>query len=274
MVRDGMRALAVMLVFIGTAAHAGGKPLPPKLAKAASAAFTAAQDADRKGDLQAAIKQYERAIAISPHPSVYFNLADVERRAKAYRSAIRSYETYLELAPHAADRKAVEKLIAELRAIKGTLEITCDEPDGIIFIDGKRVGTAPRKVEVLQGAHQVTVITPITAGHAVCEVPAGQSSSCGVPARPREDGNVVLSSTWSMTNHSWRVDKQEVTLRGRFPLRPGHYELTVIERQCKPVPLDVTAGDVITFAYITYPETAPDYPACIELTIEQQRVKL
>jgi ribosomal protein S10 len=271
-----MRMLAFVVVVVGLmgAAAAGPKPLPAKLAKAASAAFTAARQAEKQGDLQAAWKQYERAIEIAPHPSVYFNLADVQRRAKVYRRAIRSYLTYLELVPDAPDRKAVEKLIAELRAIKGTLEITSSEPDGIVFVNGKLVGKAPIDYQVLEGAYEIDVITPITSWHKVCETDAGRSSSCSMTPRPRTDGNLVMSSTWSMTNQNWPVDKQRFDLRGRFPVKPGHYELKVLDRQCKPLPLDVPAGDVITYAYVTYPDKQPELNECIDLKIAQQRVKL
>src|SRR5688572_11651797 len=106
MLRDGMRCLLV-LVLLASPALAGTRDLPPRLTKAAGDAFTAAQNADAKGELDDAVKHYRRAHAIAPHPDTMFNIADVQRRAKDYDDAITSFETYLELAPDAADRKAI-----------------------------------------------------------------------------------------------------------------------------------------------------------------------
>jgi hypothetical protein len=272
-----MRALVAILVCgLAAPAAAGPKSLPPKLAKAADAAFKAAQAADAKGDLQTAWKQYERAIEIAPHPSTYFNLADVQARAKVPSSAIRSYEKYLELAHEAADRKAVEKRILELREIKGTLDFEIAEPDALLFIDGKPAGKLPeaklRKVMLRERAYEIDVITPITHGHGTCQVHAHQTASCNVPIRPRTDGNVVLGT--NMTGRSWDVDDdQRFQMPGRFPARPGTYQLKLRDSQCAPLTLVVPAGDVVTYAFITAPDPAPDTPACSDLKIEQRRVK-
>ena len=272
-----MRAVIAMLVCAAAAtAVAGPKPLPPKLAKAASAAFTAAQAADAKGDLQAAIKQYERAIEIAPHPSTYFNLADVEVRAKAISSAIRSYEKYLELAPKATDRKAVEKRIVELHAITGTLDFEIHEPDALLFIDGNPAGKLPdgklRQVQLRAGVYEIDVITPITHGFAACEVRAMQTASCPVPIKPREDGNVVMSASWNMTNRNWPVGDQRFDLKGRFTARPGPYELKIHERECEPLKILVNKGDVLTYIFVTYPDPEPSSPACIPLKVVQRRL--
>ena len=269
-----MRALAAILVLgLAASAAAGPKPLPPKLAKAASAAFAAAQAADKKGDLDAAWKQYERAIAIAPHPSTYFNLADVQVRSKSIRQAIRSYEQYLELATDAGDRKAIEKRIGELRAMKGTLEVELDEPDGLVFIDGKQVGKSPGAFSVKAGTYHIDVITPITHGSGTCEAIALRSSSCHVGAAAREDGNVVMGATWSAGGLGWPVDGQKFHLNGRFTARPGTYALKVHDRQCAPLKLVVPPGDVLTYAFVTFPEVIVSASReCVDLKIEQRRV--
>jgi tetratricopeptide (TPR) repeat protein len=269
-----MRSLLVLVVLglVASAALAGPKRLPPRLTKAAGDAFTAAQKADAKGDLDEAVKQYRRAHAIAPHPDTMFNIADVQRRAEDYDDAITSYEKYLELAPQAADRKAIEKLLAELRALPGTLEIESDEPDGKVFVDGTYAGKAPIKVKVLGGTHQIDVITPITYGHMACPVSVGGKRDCRVGAKPRDDGNVVISGSWILGGLSWPVGDQRFEVRGRFTARPGHYELKIDERQCEPLALDVPAGDQLTYAYITFVD--PKARGCRRFEIKQQRVKL
>jgi tetratricopeptide (TPR) repeat protein len=270
-----MRAI-VCLILLGGAAVADPKGVPAKFAKAAGDAFGKAQAADAKGDLGEAVRQYQRANAIAPHPNTYFNLADVQRRAKHYEDAADAYAKYLELAPDAADRKAVEKLIGELRAMPATLVVELEEPDGQVFVDGLHVGAAPvTATDVPKGTHQVDVVTPITFGDMPCAVGAGGKRTCRVHARPRVDGNVVLSGSRTMGRRSWPIGDQRFHLHGRFALRPGHYDLVkVVDRQCAPLPLDVPDGeDIVTYAYVTYPDPRPPRNACIELKIAQQQVR-
>jgi hypothetical protein len=269
----------VVVAILASPAIAGPKSsLPPQVAKAARDAFAAARVADEKGDLNEAIKQYERAYAIAPHPFALYNIADLHRRNKYIEGAIRMFEKYLE-SPDVADRAAVEKTLRELKAIPGTLVMKYDEPDGIVFIDGKRAGALDKKktYEVTSGTHVVDVITPITHGDGVCTVEAGRDSTCHISGKPREDGNVVLSGRWPMGGLSWPVkhaDGENVRLsfRGRAIAKPGRYpDLKVIDKQCHPVPLDVPKGDGIIFGYITYPDRDDSF-ACYDLTLTVQRV--
>lgn len=271
MVRTGMRSLLVLVLLVSPVL-AGTRGSPPRLTRAAGDAFSAAQKADAQGDLDEAVKQYRRAHAIAPHADTMFNIADVQRRAKDYDDAITSYETYLELAPEARDRTAIAKLLAELRAMPGTLEIESDEPDGKVFVDGTYVGMAPIKVKVPGGTHQIDVITSITYGHMACPVSVGGKRDCRVGAKPREDGNVVISGSWKMGGRSWPVGDQRFEVHGRFTARPGRYELKLDDRQCAPLTLDVKAGDDLTYAYITFAD--PKARGCRRFTIARQQISI
>ena len=193
-------------------------------------------------------------------------------RSKAIRYAIHSYEQYLGLAPE--DRKAVEKRIEELRVLKGTIEIRFDEQgdDGLVFVDGVPKGKGT-KVAMRGGTYQVDVITPITLGQSACEAIALQSNGCNIGGSVRTDGNVVIGSTWSWTGLGWSIGDQRFSTKGRFTVRPGTYELNVHDRQCAPLKLVVPPGDVVTYAFISYPDKMPDDSrACLALEIEQRRV--
>jgi tetratricopeptide (TPR) repeat protein len=265
-----MRSLALVIALTAVAS-ARPEHLPAKLAGAASDAFAKAQTAEQAGDLQEAIRQYRRANEIAPHANTYFNLAELFVATKSYDAAIASYQKYLELAPDAPNHATVEKRVHELVALPGTLEITTDEPNAVMFVNGKASG-APRKLEVPAGDYQIDIVTPITFGGNVCSVSRGQSSSCHPPTRARVDGNVVISASWRMGGLDWPVEHQRFQIHGRFVAKPGHYDLKVHQRGCEALPLEVPTGDVVTYAYITYPDPEPDYPTCIPLTIEQQRV--
>jgi hypothetical protein len=268
-----MRSLLLVMLAAGAAA-AGPKKLPPKLEKAAGKAFAAAQQADAKGDLDAAWKQYARAIEIAPHPDAYFNLADVQVRAKSILSAIESYEKYIELAPDAKDRPAVEKRIAELLAMKGTLEFDFDEPDGVVYADGKLLGKSPGNYDLRGGTYHIDVITPITHGTGTCDAIALRSNRCPVGGPVREDGNVVIGASWSLSSRSWPVDDQRFRINGRFTAKPGTYDLKLHERQCTPLKLVVPPGDVLIYAFVTAPKVIESRGReCVDLKIAQRRVR-
>ncbi len=277
---EPMRALLVAVVAVLAApAFAGPKSLPPQITKAARDAFAAARVADDKGDLDEAIKQYKRAYEIAPHPYALYNLADLYRRKKSIDTAIDYFEKYL-ASDDVTDRAAVEKVVKELKAIPGTLDIEWDEPDGIVFIDGKRRGKLDKKAsfEVSSGTHVIDVITPITHGDGVCSVSAGHDSTCRVSGKPRTDGNVVLSGRWPMGGLSWPVvhadgDKVRLQFRGRAIAKPGRYpDLKVMDNQCQPLPLDVPKGDVVIFGYVTYPDRENTGHSCYDVTMTITRV--
>lgn len=265
-----MRALLLVIALAASAA-AQPKQVPGKLARAASDAFAKAQVAERAGDRREAIRQYERANEIAPHPNTYFNLAELHRANRSFDAAIDAYRRYLELAPDAPDHAAVERRVRELVAIPGTLDIESTELDAVMFVDGKPAG-APHALEVAPGTYQIDIVTPITFGGGACSVSRGQHSTCSPHTRARVDGNVVISGSLRMGGLSWPVGDQRFQVHGRFVARPGQYQLAVHERACAPLPLDVPRGDAVTYAFITYPDPEPALPSCIPLTIAQRRV--
>src|SRR5262245_46418639 len=106
-----MRWLALVLVAGVAAADPKAAPDGDKYTKAAGEAFAQARAADEAGKLDKALRLYEKAQAISPHPNTVYNIADVQRRKGRTKKAIEMYKKYLEMAPQAADRATVEKLI-------------------------------------------------------------------------------------------------------------------------------------------------------------------
>jgi tetratricopeptide (TPR) repeat protein len=265
---------ALLLVLLGSTAFAQPKPLPGKLAEAAGDAFRKAAEAEAKRDYREAIRQYKRAQEIAPHPNTVFNMAEAYRADKQWDMARRSYVEYLKLAPEAPDRGKVAQLIKDIEVMPGTVEVKSDDVNALIYVDGVMVGPAPRKVEVLSGTHQLDVVTPITYGHMACTVGIGSHTSCNPSGKARVDGNVIISSSWRMGGLNWPVDGQRFQNKGRFVAKPGHYDLKLMDRQCAPLPLDVPKGDdVLTYAYITYPDPAPPHGECVDLKIQQHRVQ-
>jgi tetratricopeptide (TPR) repeat protein len=261
-----MRWLAVVLVAGVAAADPSvtpvrkAAPTGDKYIKAAGEAFAKARAADEAGNLEEALRYYEKAQAIAPHPNTLYNMADVERRLNRIGRAIDLYRKYLAADPKAADRAIVEKLIAGLDKMPGTLEIEVEESDAQLFVDG-----APSKGGKLQlphGDHVVDAITPITAGSERCNVQPGTGvSKCKIRLAPRIDGNVFLSGPPHLDRSSNSIDHFHYEIKNRFKLEPGHHEWNLMRygsRQCTPLAIDVPAGDVVLYVWIDGPEHSPD----------------
>jgi tetratricopeptide (TPR) repeat protein len=285
-----MKLAALILLSTFSIAGADDKPVrkvePPsdKLAAAAGEAFAKAKAADEKGDLDDAIRLYRKALAITPHADVYFNLADVQRRKKDIQGAIDSYKKYLELAPDAKDRKEVTKLIGDLEAMPGTIIIEVEESDALVFVDGEPLQRNkdpknPFVIDMPAGDHVVDVITAISHDNETCRSYHGSKRTCRLRPKPREDGNVVISGPSSMYRASMgRSGSPTIHLKGRFSLEPGKHEIYVTssrERQCKPLDVNVAKGDsVVTYVWAEVPKKWPDKRGeCADVKFKQRVLK-
>jgi tetratricopeptide (TPR) repeat protein len=69
----------------------------------------------KKGDLDAAIDRFQDATAAKPGYAIPFRyLAEAQEKKGLKKQAIKSYQRYLDLYPHAEDRDKVRKKIAKL----------------------------------------------------------------------------------------------------------------------------------------------------------------
>lgn len=282
--------LTLALVLLGSLAHADDRrkvePPPDKLAAAAGEAFAKAKAADDKGDLDEADRLYRKALAIAPHPSTQYNLADVQRRKKNIQGAIDGYKKYLEMDPAAADRKAVEKMIADLEALPGTIVIDVEESDALVFMDGEPLqrGKDPKNpfvVEKPAGDHVVDVITAISHDNETCRSYHATRRDCRLRPKPRADGNIVISGPSGMYRTSMgHSGEPTIHLKGRFSLEPGKHQIYVTssrDRQCKPLDITVAKGDsVVTYVWAEVPKKWPDKRGpggkieCIDIPYKQR----
>jgi tetratricopeptide (TPR) repeat protein len=290
-----MRSIVVLFLLAGIAdAQPKRKAAPDKFTKAASEAFNAAVEADQKGDLQVALGLYQKAHAISPHPSTIYNVADVQRRLGQLKLAIKSYETYLAMDPNAKDRAEVEKVLDEISKTPGTLIIATkgpSDPDAVdlaasfALVDGeikKRPGPVPNAkprnepaivVQVPPGEHVVDLVTPLTYATRQCDVDPGGQRICELQAAPRIDGNAVVSAGQRQFHVLRQKRDQSVTYK-RFELPAGKHRLLVKDRQygCPALPIEVAAGNTVAYAFIN----ATDYDGlkrCRTLDIKHHRLQ-
>ena len=259
-----MKALALLV--IASTAAAQPKTAPDKFTKAAGDAFTAAVAADKAGDLRTALALYQKAHAISPHPSTMFNIADVERRLGNLEAAIKGFETYLAMDPVAKDKAQVEKTLETLYQTPGTLFITTldttspeslDLPSAYVLVDGdlkKKPGPVEmhklRNIPVIAlsvppGEHVVDLVTPLTYATRECEVGPGEQTFCELSAQPRIDGNVVISATSRQIEVKQDRQNKRLTYQ-RFELPVGGHRLIVTDRNygCAPITVKPTPNAV------------------------------
>jgi tetratricopeptide (TPR) repeat protein len=280
-------ALALALAAAGALAGAAAaddtarrKATPDRFTKAAGEAFTEAVAADKAGDLKTALGLYQKAYGISPHPSTAYNIADVQRRLLLYADALRSYETYLALAPSAGDRRDVEALIDQLARTPGTLHLVtgdASDPNAVdwksayVLVAGEiklRPGTAPQpqkesggslgyQLALPAGTYVVDVVTPITHGHQTCRIEVGGRGICRLSARPRIDGRLVV-------NASIAGQRRE--------LPPGKHKLLVRDRtyECRPIPVDLPAGGDVHYVFVSTAEY--EFERCRALDVKQHRL--
>jgi hypothetical protein len=292
-----MRALILAFVFaLAGAAHAEPKTkrAPDKFTKAAGDAFAAAVEMDGKGDLRAALALYEKAHAISPHPSTIYNVADVQRRLVHLRQAIRSYETYLAMMPDAKDRAEVEALIGQLATTPGKLVIftgdvtdrdALDLPAAFVLVDGeikKRPGPVPSMkprdraeihLQLPPGDHVIDLVTPLTYASRECDVEPGGQRYCELKAEPRIDGNAVVSAKNRRIDVTQARNGKDLVYK-RFELPAGKHRLLVEDRNygCAPLPIDTAGGNTVSYAFINTDEW-DGYKRCRTLDIKQHRLQ-
>jgi len=291
---------ALLLVLCSSAALADDaavrKGTPDRFAKAAGEAFAAAVQADKDGDLRTALGLYEKAFAISPHPSTIYNIADVQRRLNLLPLALKSYETYLAIAPTAPDKKDVEATIAKLQATPGMLWVSSTPPsdsrsidltNAYILVDGEikkqpgvEIHAGPYGyregwgIDLRAGEHVIDVVTSVSFGSDDCKFGPGENRECTVVAPPRTDGAVVFNS--SDRGLEVRLPgKQRRTQREiRFELPSGKQRLLLRDRrfECKSIEIDVPkGGDVI---YVFASTTQHDrLERCRDVTVTTKKLR-
>ena len=221
-----------------------------------------------------------------------FNIADVQRRLALLPAAIKSFEMYLALSPQAPDRAAVEAVVAKLEQTPTTLHIkmgssqdveSIDLRTAYILVDGKvqtRPGTEPRRLpdgdfaitlDVPPGKHIVDVVTAITYGSVRCGRGPGEKDFCTLRARPRLDGQIVLSARDSSIQVLARPRERSLTYQ-RAELAPGRHKLLVQDRdyECPALVVEVPRGDDVAYVFVDTREYK--FERCRKLELVRQRL--
>jgi tetratricopeptide (TPR) repeat protein len=267
-VRWALIALVTSSVAVAAPPKPVRKPPPAGIDKEQLSSYVEAILKDKEGDLDGAVSRYQR---IKDLPPVMYNMADLERRMENYERAVELYKKYLELAPNAPDRAAVQKLIDQLQKTPTTLVVDGDDLDAVVFIDGKAVGPSPLVTQLADGMHVVDRIGPNSYDHrAVDAKPMKHVHQRGYGNE--KTGNVVMSSPVAYSG-SWRDGDKQFRMHERFTLPPGRVDTYLFEpgRACSPISFQVPADGVV-YVYVDAPRERPAKGTCTPIKVTAQKI--
>jgi hypothetical protein len=163
-VRSLVAALALVVTLGAPRAAMAAPSGPPSPAAVAEARklFDSGLKLYGEGSYREALAAFLRANELSPRASLQRNIAQCNRDLKDFTGAYDAYQTLLTKyggTMSAADRRPIERAIAELALLTGTVRVTVTEPGATVSIDGHEVGATPlaAPVRVNLGPHTVAV---------------------------------------------------------------------------------------------------------------------
>jgi hypothetical protein len=116
----------------------------------------------QQGSLETAIAEFKQAYALSPHPSVLYNLGQAYAASGRAVEAVQTLRKYLEQADPKLDpeRRAQALALVDYQGQRiGTLELAVEPAGAEITLDGEPLGKAPlaSPVQLTAGSHGLTV---------------------------------------------------------------------------------------------------------------------
>lgn len=267
-------ALALLQSFSGVA-----------LAQERTDASEAARHFDRgyllaqQGGLEAAIAEFKQAYALSPHPSVLYNLGQAYAASGRAVEAVQTLRKYLEQADPKLDaqRHAQATALVDYQGQRiGTLKLVIEPVGAELTLDGEPLGKAPlaSPVQLSAGSHGLTVAhagyTPrsvrveivgktstttelrlepsgaATRLTVTCNVPDVQVSGEGIPAQRLERGGELVVAVPPAQLHFARVGfvpvQRSVPADTALPIDCG---LGALDQQAMLVPVRVEAPTAV-----------------------------
>ena len=224
---DFVRVLAGLrwALAVGTVLHGGAARAGPK--EDAAEHYDQGLQLAEKGSYAEAIIEFQKAYALSPHPSALFSLAQVHAATGDSVRAVDLFRRYMAAAGStisAARRTEVEQEIQEQEARIGVLAISTKPAGATIAIDGLVVGSTPfsEAPRVNSGTHQVTAVL---AGHRSGEqsvtIVGGEQLEIDLVLEPIQ--TEAVEGGESLQNGSLRIScarpQMTVTVDGRHLVR-------------------------------------------------------
>lgn len=181
--------------------------------------------AEKRQDWRTAIREYQAAYELSPHPDVLYNIAAVHERLGEARAAAGFYQRYLDGSPGAPDRAKVTGKLAELRARPGEVQITSDPVGANVIVDGQPRGATPLKLTLDGGSHQLVLEAGPARRTMVVAVEYGERQDVALTLRAGQ-GTLIVDS--NAPHATVAIDGQPVgTTPWRGAIDAGTHTLVV-----------------------------------------------
>lgn len=181
-------------------------------------------------DYESAAVAFHESFAANPEPIALYNYAMCQRELFRFLESIEALEQYLALGPDrigAAEAREAQRLIAEMSAQLGTLQIVVEPRTATVSVDGVEVDSnhfsslrlraGPHQVEAnadghSPGSEQVMVIAQrVTEVHLALE-PVEQTAPVELELTDTEPGSIELSDVPAdtepappLTRRRWRM---------------------------------------------------------------------
>ncbi len=145
----------------------------------------------KNADFEGALVEFLSAYGAKPHFAVRYNISICLYKLHRYAEAQEEMEAYLEEGGDdipAEKRLEIEKNLAELASLVGTLEVTCNVEGALLSVDGKPAGTLPldQPLRLNVAEYEVSVIAE---GHSPYSttviIPGGKLKTLEVTLQPR-----------------------------------------------------------------------------------------
>lgn len=202
--------------------------------------------ADR--NFSAAVVEFQAAYEARPSPNPLVNIALCDKEMFHYPQAIAALEAALTKhgeAMDAADRRAAEDAIREMRALLGTVTIAVTPPGATLLVDGEEVpaAAAGQPIPLGPGPHRIAARAPGYAGAEQAVTVRSKLDQTVTLALVAEKGPVTIEAPDARMTIS--VDDQPVG-SGKWSglLTPGKHVVRMFGPEGPPVAMEilVTAG--------------------------------
>lgn len=150
-------SLGALLLLLATAAQAQSTRAPAEASRHFERGYLLAQ----QGSLEEAIREFQQAYALQPHPSVLYNLGQAYAASGRAVEAVDTLSRFLEQAPAGdAERRTQAAALMEYQAQRiGSVLLRVAPAGATVSVDGVRVGTAPltEAIRLTAGPHALVI---------------------------------------------------------------------------------------------------------------------
>ncbi len=183
-----------------------------------------------------AMAKFTAAYAIDPVPIFLFNIAKCLQKAGRDTEAIDGFERYLEEAPKATNRDAVDRVLHHLRkkvsASHGRALIRSSPSGANVFLDGREVGATPVRTWMTFGRYRVRGrLKGFTDAEEWLVIERGKRASLSLKfVAPDAPGHIEITGVppdATITFDGVQIKAQIRDGTVRWQASPGHHELTV-----------------------------------------------